>query len=356
MAREAVDALQICPNDHPPFADISAGHAKALRMLGLTVRTVFFERRGARPPADLDVAYMPAAELARAFGGGSLRLLLSHRYRAYRAGLRLRRHCEVVQHVAVMHEFGAFADLGRRLRQRLRADRRLVFAGVSPPVAEELERIGPRTVVLPNPVDGDALRNGLLPRSAAREALGVPQAAFVVGVLGRLHPKKAPSRAVRAFNSYRQENSDACLVFVGDGELREALQQEAGAGVVFAGFRADARSLLSAFDVLLSCAGASEAFGLAQVEALVAGVPVLAAEQPGPRYALGDCATWFRTDEELLAALRRLAGSGKAAELATKSGDHVEASFSTTALARRHAQLIGLADDFVARDAPQAEA
>ena len=356
MAREAVDALQICPNDHPPFADICAGHAEALRMLGLTVRTVFFERRNPRPPADLDFASMPAAELARMFGGGSLRLLLSHRYRAYRAGLGLRRRCEVARHVAVMHEFGAFAHLGRRVRQRLRADRQVVFAGVSPPVAEELGRIGPRTAVLPNPVDVDALRNGLLPRSAAREALGVPQAAFVVGVLGRLHPKKDPLRALRAFNRYRQENGNACLVFVGDGELRGAMQQEAGAGVVFAGFRADARSLLSAFDVLLSCAGTSEAFGLAQVEALAAGVPVLAAEQPGPRYALGDCATWFRTDEELLAGLRRLASAGNAEELATKAMAHVEASFSTTALARRHAQLIGLAAEVVARDAPQAEA
>ena len=356
MAREAVDALQICPNDHPPFADICAGHAEALRKLGLTVRTVFFERRSTGPSAGSDVAYMTAAELAREFGGGSLRLLLSHRHRAYRAGLGLRRRCEVARHVAVMHEFGAFAHPGRRVRQRLRAGRQVVFAGVSPPVAEELGRIGPRTAVLPNPVDVDALRNGLLPRSAAREALGVPQDAFVVGVLGRLHPKKDPLRALRAFNSYRQENGNACLVFVGDGELRGALQQEAGAGVVFAGFRADARSLLSAFDVLLSCAGASEAFGLAQVEALAAGVPVLAAEQPGPRYALGDCATWFRTDEELLAGLRHLAGASNAPELAMKSRAHVEASFSTTALARRYAQLVGLAADVIAHDAPQAEA
>ena len=316
------------------------------------MRTVFFERRSTGPSAGSDVAYMTAAELAREFGGGSLRLLLSHRYRAYRAGLGLRRRCEVAQHVAVMHEFGTFAHLGRRVRQRLRADREVVFAGVSPPVAEELGRICPRTAVLPNPVDVDALRNGLLPRSAARGALGVPQAAFVVGVLGRLHPKKDPLRALRAFNRYRQENGNACLVFVGDGELRGALQQEAGAGIVFAGFRADARALLSAFDVLLSCAGTSEAFGLAQVEAFAAGVPVVASEQPGPRYALGDCATWFRTDEELLAALRRVADAGNVAELATKSRAHVEASFSTTALARRYAQLVGLAADVVAHDAP----
>ena len=352
MAREAVDALQLCPNDHPPFADICAGHAKALRMLGLTVRTVFFERRSTGHSARSDVAYMTAAELAREFGGGSLRLLLSHRYRAYRAGLDLHRRCKVAQHVAVMHEFGALAHAGRRLRQRLRRNRQVVFAGVSPPVAEELGRTGHPTEVLPNPVDVDALRNGLLPRSAAREALGVPQAAFVVGVLGRLHPKKDPLRALRAFNRYRQENGNACLVFVGDGELRGALQQEAGAGVVFAGFRPDARALLSAFDVLLSCAGASEAFGLAQLEALAAGVPVLAAEHPGPCYALGDCASWFRNDEELLAALRRLANAGNAVELATKARTHVEASFSTTALAERYAELMGLAAHVVARDAP----
>ena len=351
---QAPDALQLCPNDHPPFADICAGHAKALRMLGLTVYTVFFERRSPRSLAGPDVAYMPAAELARAFDGGSLRLLLSHRYRAYRAGLGLHRRCEIGRHVAVLHEYGTFAHPGRRLRQRLRPglhkSRRLVFAGVSPPVAEELRRVGLRTAVLPNPVDVDALRGALLSRAAARRALDLPQAAFVVGVLGRLHPKKDLLRALRAFNRYRQENGDACLAFVGDGELRDALQREAGPGVHFAGFRADALALLSAFDALLSCADGREAFGMAPLEALAAGVPVLAAEQPGPRYALGDCATWFRDDGELLAALRRLA-KGANGDQQAAARTHVETFFSTTALARRHAQLLGMADDVVASGA-----
>ena len=328
-------ALQLCPNDHPPFADICAGHAEALEQLGFGVITVFFESRTAAPVAG--AVYAAPREL-RAVVEDRPDLIVSHRYRAYRSGAALARSLAVPRHVAIAHEFGVFATISRRLRYRLRS-RSVRLAAVSNAVAEDLRTAGvAEPALLPNPLDCVALRRGLLSRSAARAALQLPDAAFVVGVLGRLHPKKAPDRALRAFQRYRREDADAHLIFVGDGPLRTELEGGGDEGVTFAGFRADARRLLPAFDVLLSCSTEREAFGLALLEGLAAGLKVIVADQPGPRFALGDEGVYFDSDDELIEALRRHRG-------APASGCRAAAAqverFSPSALAERWRKLLG---------------
>ena len=206
-------------------------------------------------------------------------------------------------------------------------------------IADDLAANGVNApLVLPNPIDGPALRRRLLDRAAARTALGVGGDGFVVGVVGRLHPKKDPARALRAFSRFRESQGDGTLVFVGDGGLRPELEQAAGPGVVFAGFRDDATTLLRAFDVLLACSTAEEAFGLALLEALAAGVRVIAADRPGPRFVLGDCATYFETDDGLAEALQR-AGAGLLRHDAEAGIERADREFSIAALARRYAAV-----------------
>jgi len=336
------DALQLCPNDHPPFAEICAGHAAALGQLGYRVRTVFFASRAASPPgAGFDFDYAPASRLS---GTGRVDLLVSHRYRAYRAGIDLARGSSSPRHVVVAHEFGMFRRLSRRLRRRLRTPRGTQFAGVSDPVAEDLRASGiPSPVVLPNPVDAGAIREGLRSRSAARKSLGIPETVFAVGVVGRLHPKKDPLRALRVFERFAREDPDARLAFVGNGPLEKELVHAAGPNVVLAGFRAEVRALLAAFDIVLSCSTEREAFGLALLEALAAGVPVVAADRPGPRYVLGPCGTYFDTDDELLRALRDLRAetAARGADLAGEDpAAAVVARFSVDALAARYQAIL----------------
>ena len=303
-------AVQLCPNDHPPFQDVCSSHAQALALCGYRVRTIFFASAGrGRPPGPGESTEVAAAErVADVLGPERPDLLVTHRYRGYRAGIRLARRLEIADHVAVAHEFGFFARARRRWRRRLLGDGGCRFAGVSEPVAEDLARTGVAApLVLPNPLAADQLRANLRSRADARAELGLSADDFVVGVVGRLHPKKDPGRALRAFEAFARAHSRARLVFVGDGELREALERAAGAGVTFAGFRADGRELLTAFDVLLACATEREAFGLALLEALAADVPVVCADRPGPRFVLGDCATYFDTDDDLVDALRSAA-------------------------------------------------
>lgn len=332
------DALQLCPNDHPPFFEVCAGHAKALGSLGYRVRTAFFEARGtagglAKDPA---VVYAAPRDLPGALAGMRPELLVSHRHGAYRVGVRLARRMGIPAHIVVAHEFGMFASVPRRLRRRLAGRGHARFAGVSEPVADDLAAsgIGP-PLVLPNTIDFRSLRDAAHDRVQAREILGVPVAAFAIGVVGRLHPKKDPLRALRVFERYRRENAGAWLVFLGDGPLRTRLRREAVDRVVLAGFRADARSLLGAFDVVLFCSTHREAFGVVLLEAMAAGLPVVLADQPGPRSVVGDCGTYFVTDDDLLAALRS-ASSHDTTGTVERARQRVSARFGVGALARRY--------------------
>lgn len=336
------DALQLCPNDYPPFFDVCAGHAKALESMGFRVRTVFFSARGcASGPADArGVDYATPRNLPGLIAGVRPAVLISHRHRAYRVGVPLARRMGIPMHVVVAHELGMFGRFTRRLRRRLAGSTHARFAGVSELVAEDLAASGIRSpLVLPNAIDLAALGASMKGRAEARAALGVPATAWVIGVVGRLHPKKDPLRALRVFQTYRPDNGSAYLVFIGDGVMRERLLQEAGDGVVVAGFRSDVRTLLSAFDVVLSCSTEREAAGVALLEAMAAGVPVVLADRPGPRSVVGDCGLYFDTDDELLAALRYVAAH-PAPTTVERARQRVATRFSIEALADRYRSVL----------------
>ena len=311
-------ALQVCPNDHPPFLDICRNHAAALTAAGCDVETVFLGApRGARWDGATYLGIergtrrmIDALRIHRAGRGD--RLVVMHRYRAYQVATRALEGAPTM--VTVAHEFGMFARRRRRLRQRLFAAD-VVFAGVSQAVVDEMRSHHPslrRTLVLPNPVDVDALDRARLARTEARSALDVPRDGYVVGMVGRLHPEKRPLLAIDAFASAPLPN-DARLVLVGEGALRGALEARArtlgiAARVHFVGYVADAARYLAAFDALVFASGPTEAFGMALLEAMVAGVPIVCADQAGPRSVLGPDGCYFAGGStELAEALRRTA-------------------------------------------------
>ena len=336
------DALQLCPNDEVPFFDVCSGHAQALESLGFRVRTVFFEARGRdrRSSAPAGVDYATPRELPGLFGGERPALLVSHRHSAYRVGIRMARRLGIPSHIVVAHEFGMFGRRTRRLRRRLAGRNHALFAAVSEPVAADLGTFGvvsPR--VLPNVIDAQAVRESILERAQARTILGIAPPAFAIGVVGRLHPKKDPLRALRVFENYRREDPDARPIFVGDGPLRPRVERDAGEGVVIAGFRADARTLLGAFDLLLLCSTDREAFGFVALEAMAAGVPLVVADQPGLRSVVGDCGTYFGTDDELLEVLRSF-DSRDQTETIERARLRVAARFSVEALAERYREVL----------------
>ena len=142
-------------------------------------------------------------------------------------------------------------------------------------------------------------------------------------MVGRLAPPKRPDLAVRALAAVRARIPEAELLVVGDGALRpDAERLASGLGlrgsVRFLGHRDDVPELLAEAECAL-LASDYEGCPLAVVEALAAGVPVVATDAGGIRELVRDGHTGAVTApdvDSLAAALEAvLADPARAVEL-----------------------------------------
>ena len=187
---------------------------------------------------------------------------------------------------------------------------------VASSVAEDVTRAGGRaTVVL----------NGIAPPVFAptpRAALGLAETDFVVGGLGRLDPQKGWDLLCRVAGRVREEVPDAVFVVLGDGPERGRLEGiRECANVRFLGYRERASSLLKAFDVLVM-PSRYEAFPFVAIEAMHAGVPIVATEVGGLAEALDGCGVLVppERDDLLAEALIGLASDPQARGLHSERG------------------------------------
>ncbi|MEU0223763.1 glycosyltransferase [Streptomyces sp. NPDC006284] len=264
--------------------------AEGLRADG--VRVVHLGMAGNR-----DLAALP--RLTRLIRRGGYDLVHTHLYRACLYGRLAARLAGVRAIVATEHSLGDSQMEGRPLTPGVRA---LYLAGerlgsatvaVSPTVADRLRRWGvpaPRIEVVPNGIDLDRFRFDPVARRHTRRRLGLPEGAYVVGGVGRLAPGKRFDVLVRAL---ARLPDDWWLLLVGGGPEEHTLRRtahEAGVAdrVLLTGERPclpdgspgpDLPALASAMDVLAS-PSAEEAFGLAVVEGLASGLPVLHSSCP----------------------------------------------------------------------------
>jgi alpha-1,6-mannosyltransferase len=111
-------------------------------------------------------------------------------------------------------------------------------------------------------------------------AAAVPRAEGTVHLVtvGRLSAEKSPELAIECLRVLREGGLDADLTVVGDGPLRTVLQRRADTLPVHFTGHIDARDavarLVAAADIALSPSSA-ETFGLATLEALACGTPVV---------------------------------------------------------------------------------
>lgn len=123
---------------------------------------------------------------------------------------------------------------------------------------------------------------------ALRASWGADAATPVVLYVGRIAAEKNLELAVQAFQAVQQQVPQARYVWVGDGPARAALQ-EAHPDFIFAGMQRDealARHVASAD--LFPFPSLSETFGNVIIEALAAGLPVVAYAEGAAREHLVD--------------------------------------------------------------------
>ncbi len=142
-----------------------------------------------------------------------------------------------------------------------------------------------RLQVIPNSVDTARFGPSPARRDAARRAMGIPEHALVLGAVGRLSAQKRPQALISLFCTLRRQFDGMYLVLVGSGPLEQELRRQVAAAdvaqyVVFTGQRTDIETLLPAFDLHLLLSR-NEGFGIATIEAMACGVPVVGTDVPG---------------------------------------------------------------------------
>ena len=199
--------------------------------------------------------------------------------------------------------------------------------------------------VVPNGVDlaaADAARRGY------RARLGIPADAFVVLFLGRLHRIKRLDLLADAFAAARAERPALHLVIAGPDEhrlvpgIRARLAAHAEAmHAIGAVESAEKWALLKDADVSVQCSD-SESFGLAVVESLAAGVPVIATRTcPWRVIEIEGCGRWVdQSAGAIAAAIRELADDpARRTAMGQRAAALARARYGWDAIARAMTQL-----------------
>ena len=150
-------------------------------------------------------------------------------------------------------------------------------------------------------------------RAAAARARRPPGDAKRVLMVARLDPIKDQATLLRAFAAARQPGWQ--LQLVGEGPERqrlEAICRELGLdpAAVLLGRRSDIPELLGQADLFAFSTTAAEGFGIALIEAMAAGLPILASDVPACREVLKDGAAG-----ELVAAGKQISWSDRLQQL-----------------------------------------
>lgn len=213
-------------------------------------------------------------------------------------------------------------------------------------VPSERIRVIPNARLAPPPLD-DARRERI------RAELGAATGQSLVVWVGRFVREKDPEAAVRLAGRLP---AGVHLTIVGGGPLEREVRAAVATvpGITLAGERVDAPTLIAAADLLVSTSRTEGAPGVF-VEALLAGVPVVAHDMGGVREVIGeDTGALVRPgDEEGLArAVTALAtdpaGRARASDAARRAGARLRIEPVADAYAELYLELLS------ARDRPDA--
>jgi glycosyltransferase involved in cell wall biosynthesis len=142
-----------------------------------------------------------------------------------------------------------------------------------------------KIVTIHSGVEIDLFKDSHVNIEKKKKLLGLNLQSLVVGTVGWLLPIKGPMILLKAMGRVWQKYPDAQLVYVGKGDLYEALHGQAlqmgiADRVKLMGWRDDIHEIMSVFDLFV-LPSLNEGMGRVLVEAMAAGKPVVASNVGG---------------------------------------------------------------------------
>ena len=323
--------LQFCHGYDGPFLDCARQYASLFAGSGYKVTTVFLT--GVADPevaagcASDEVLFMEFSskairglklgairELRKIVASRNFNFCIAHRFKPIYIALLGTR----LPVIGVHHAFGDYQRRSRKLFAGF-FRKRLSLLGVSDAVRDDMRRCLPawpaaRIQTLYNRIDVDALQRIQVPAHEARDALGLSPDEWVIGNVGRLHPDKDQATLLKGFALAQAHlPAESRLAILGSGRLEQdlkALAHELGIAdkVLFLGQVPEARRYFQAFDVF-ALSSDHEPFGMVLLEAMAAGVPLLATACGGAKEVVEGVGILFPFGdaEHLAQGLRHLA-------------------------------------------------
>lgn len=174
-----------------------------------------------------------------------------------------------------------------------------------------------------------------------KDQLGIPKDAILIGSLGNVRPAKSYETLISAVSLLKNRQ----LHFVVAGHKKKELMDQLEAQmrtldvegqVHFIGFYDNTPDFLAQLDIFV-LSSSSEGFSIATIEAMAAGLPVIATRCGGPEEILEHEKTGYliaaQNPKELAAAINLLASDNLlAAKLADAGKEHMRNTFSLTTM------------------------
>jgi len=223
--------------------------------------------------------------------------VIAHRFKPINMLMVLNLWLRIPVCIGVLHGLGEYDRAYRRWESRILIGPAWRMVGVSRAVYDDLIRsgagFGPHNVrQINNAIDISRAERLQHPKQQARQLLGLPQDAFVIGTIGRLVPVKAHIHLIEAFAEIKDKYPQALLAIIGEGRSRQELETFIRAHrmeqrVRLLGARDDALQYVRAYDAFVM-SSVSEGLPLALLEGMSGCLPVIGSDIDSMRPILED--------------------------------------------------------------------
>ncbi len=179
---------------------------------------------------------------------------------------------------------------------------------------------------------------------AKKRELGISLSSQVIGSVGRLDHQKGHMFFLKAIPKILEDVPDVKFVFVGDGPLRNKLEEtsrelKVNQNIIFTGVRHDIPEILSIMDVFV-LPSIFEGFGIVLLEAMAMGKPIVASRVGGIPEIVNDGLTGVLVEPANPSAIassvvKLLKKTVEAKRIGNAGRAEVERKFTADAMARK---------------------